>query len=81
MTARMGVARKPFEPVRISTSYSDRPGDPEVREACRLYAEANHGIGFTLGYEFDHAPVIDNLTGDTHASGGHRLSTGVSYAY
>jgi uncharacterized caspase-like protein len=46
-----------------------------------LYAEANHGLGFTLGYEFDHAPVIDNLTGDTHASGGHRLSTGVSYAY
>jgi hypothetical protein len=46
-----------------------------------LYAEANHGLGFTLGYEFDYAPVIDNLTGDTHASGGHRLSTGLSYAY
>ena len=25
--------------------------------------------------------VIDNLAGDTHASGGHRLSAGVSYAY
>jgi hypothetical protein len=25
--------------------------------------------------------VIDNLAGDTHASGGHRLSAGISYAY
>lgn len=46
-----------------------------------LYVEGDRGIGFTLGYEFDYAPVIDNLTGDTHASGGHRLSVGVSYAY
>lgn len=46
-----------------------------------LYLDGNRGIGFSLGYEFDYAPVIDNLAGDTHASGGHRLSAGVSYAY
>jgi caspase domain-containing protein len=46
-----------------------------------LHLEGNRGLGFSLGYEFDYAPVIDNLTGDTHASGGHRLSVGVSYAY
>jgi hypothetical protein len=45
-----------------------------------LHIEGNR-LGFSLGYEFDYAPVIDNLTGDTHASGGHRLSAGVSYAY
>jgi hypothetical protein len=38
-------------------------------------------IGGSLGYQFDYAPVIDNLTGDTHASGGHRLTVGLSYAY
>jgi hypothetical protein len=38
-------------------------------------------VGFSLGYQFDYAPVIENLAGDTHASGGHRLSAGVSYAY
>jgi hypothetical protein len=38
-------------------------------------------FGGSLGYQLDYAPVIDNLTGDTHASGGHRLSVGVSYAY
>jgi hypothetical protein len=46
-----------------------------------LYLEGNRGVGFSLGYELDYAPVIDNLTGDTHASGGHRISGGVSYAF
>ena len=38
-------------------------------------------LGGSLGYQLDYAPVIHNLTGDTHASGGHRLTVGVSYAY
>jgi hypothetical protein len=40
-----------------------------------------HAMSFSLGYQFDYAPVMGNLTGDTHASGGHRLTVGVSYAY
>ncbi|HEU4730800.1 MAG TPA: caspase family protein [Kofleriaceae bacterium] len=46
-----------------------------------LFVQGDRGIGFSLGYEFDYAPVIENLAGDTHASGGHRLTAGVSYAY
>ena len=46
-----------------------------------LHVDGSRGIGVSLGYEFDYAPVIDNLAGDTHGSGGHRLSVGVSYAY
>jgi hypothetical protein len=46
-----------------------------------LRIEGNRGVGFAFGYQYDHAPVIDNLTGDTHASGGHRLTASVSYAY
>lgn len=46
-----------------------------------LHIEGHRGVGFSLGYQFDYAPVIDNLAGDTHASGGHRLSGAVSYAY
>lgn len=45
-----------------------------------IHLDGNRGIGFSLGYEFDYAPVIDNKTGDTHASGGHRVFLGVSYA-
>jgi len=43
--------------------------------------EGDRGVGVTFGYQFDYAPVIENLTGDTHASGGHRLSAGLSYTY
>jgi hypothetical protein len=46
-----------------------------------LHIDGHRGVGFSLGYQFDYAPVIDNLTGDTHASGGHRLSVAVSYAH
>jgi Caspase domain len=46
-----------------------------------VHVEGNRGIGFSLGYQFDYAPVIENLAGDTHASGGHRLSVAASYAY
>jgi hypothetical protein len=46
-----------------------------------VHVDGNRGIGFSLGYQFDYAPAIDNLIGDTHASGGHRLTAGVSYAY
>jgi hypothetical protein len=46
-----------------------------------LHIEGHRGIGFSLGYQFDYAPVIDNLAGDTHASGGHRATGAVSYAY
>jgi len=38
-------------------------------------------IGVALGYQLDYAPVIDNLAGDTHASGGHRLTATASYTY
>jgi hypothetical protein len=46
-----------------------------------LYLDRRSGVGFALGYAYDYAPVIDNLTGDTHASGGHRLTASVSYTY
>jgi hypothetical protein len=46
-----------------------------------LHHDFPRGLGFSLGYAFDYAPVIGNLTGDTHASGGHRLTVGLSYAY
>ncbi len=37
--------------------------------------------GVSLGYQLDYASGIHNLIGDTHASGGHRLTVGVSFAY
>ncbi|MBA3539007.1 MAG: caspase family protein [Deltaproteobacteria bacterium] len=39
------------------------------------------GLGFALGYQLDFAPIVDNLVGDTHASGGHRVVLGASYGF
>jgi hypothetical protein len=39
-----------------------------------------HGVGVSLGYHYTYARVIDNLIGDTHGSGGGRLSIGLSFS-
>jgi hypothetical protein len=39
------------------------------------------GAGLQLGYQYDYARVIDNLVGDTHGSGGHRVVAGLSYSF
>lgn len=39
------------------------------------------GIGIAFGYQLEYAPIIDNLIGDTHASGGHRATAAVSFSY
>ncbi|HSR96596.1 MAG TPA: caspase family protein [Kofleriaceae bacterium] len=45
-----------------------------------VHVEGNRGLGFSLGYEYEYAPLIDNRESETHAAGGHRLSAGISYA-
>lgn len=56
---------------------------PALSVAAGLHGESPYlpGFGLSAGYELDYAPVIDNLTGDTHASGGHRFTFGMSYSY
>ena len=39
------------------------------------------GIGIALGYQLDYAPVMANAIGDTHASGGNRISLGFAYSF
>jgi hypothetical protein len=39
------------------------------------------GLGFSLGYQYTFARVVDNLIGDTHTSGGGRLTLGLSFSY
>ncbi len=42
--------------------------------------DSDFGLGFTLGYQLDYQRALDNLVGDTHASGGHRFSLGLSWS-
>lgn len=46
-----------------------------------LRIDSPSGVGVALGYQLDYAPVITNLIGDTHASGGNRLTLGVAYSF
>ena len=39
------------------------------------------GLTLSLGFELSYAPVIDNELGDTHASGGPRITAALSYSY
>jgi hypothetical protein len=40
-----------------------------------------HRVGLSVGYQFDYAPVISDLIGNTHASGGNRLLLGLSVGF
>lgn len=39
------------------------------------------GLGMTAGYELDYMPAISDLIGNTHASGGHRITVALTYGY
>lgn len=56
---------------------------PAVSVAAGLHSESPYitGLGMSLGYELDYARAIANDIGDTHASGGHRVTLGISYSY
>ncbi|HEY0991706.1 MAG TPA: caspase family protein [Kofleriaceae bacterium] len=45
-----------------------------------IQVDDDNGVGFSLGYEFDYARVLEGFN-DTNATGGHRLSAGVSYSF
>ncbi|MDX2093100.1 MAG: caspase family protein [Kofleriaceae bacterium] len=56
---------------------------PALTAGGGYYAQAAWvpALGVTMGYQFDYARAVDNLVGDTHGSGGHRFSLGLSYTY
>jgi hypothetical protein len=56
---------------------------PAVTVGAGLHAESPYipGFGVSVGYELDYARAIDNLTGDTHGSGGQRVTLGLSFTH
>ena len=44
-------------------------------------ADNGGGLGFDIGYQYDYQPIIGDLIGNTHASGGHRLFAAFTYAF
>jgi len=53
-------------------TYDDSSLGPAFAVGAGLHVDIWHGIGVSTGYELDYAPVVKDLIGNTHASGGHR---------
>jgi hypothetical protein len=60
--------------------YRSTYGGPAVSAATGLRVELHH-VGVGGGFAYDYAPVIKDLIGNTHASGGLRLTFGVDYSF
>ena len=56
---------------------------PSLEIGGSLHGESPnlHGVGMSFGYAYVYAPIIDDLIGNTHASGGHRVSFSLSYSF
>ena len=46
-----------------------------------LYMDFSAGFGLLAGYEYDYAPVVRDLIGDTHAVGGHRATAAFGFHF
>jgi hypothetical protein len=53
---------------------------PAASLGTGLKLDARVGLGFTIGYQLDYQRAVNNLVGDTHASGGHRFAFGLSWS-
>jgi len=76
----LGIARTHFIDQDAMTTTETFYG-ASLAVGAGIHIEGRRGIGFSAGYQFEYAPIIDNLTGDTHAVGGHRATLGLSFSY
>jgi hypothetical protein len=82
LVAGLGVGRAHFSGADGEMNEHTYFG-PSLEAGAGLHWE-NHmhpGLGFSLGYAYAYAPVIKDLIGDTHATGGSRVTAGVSYSF
>jgi hypothetical protein len=54
---------------------------PALSAGAGLAFDTHFGLGITMGYQFDYLRAVNNLIGDTHASGGNRVSLGLAWSY
>jgi hypothetical protein len=60
-------------------TYKDTTWGPAFELGVGVHLDLWHGIGVATGYELDYAPVVKDLIGNTHASGGHRALLSITY--
>ncbi|HEY4177641.1 MAG TPA: caspase family protein [Kofleriaceae bacterium] len=80
----LAIARTTFHSMTTEdTTSREWFGGPAFAVGAGIKFESSllGGVGFSMGYQFQFLHAIDNLDGDTHASGGHRLTLGLFYAF
>ncbi|HUS28029.1 MAG TPA: caspase family protein [Kofleriaceae bacterium] len=84
LTLGLGLARTTFRDQTDDTTHEIYVGPAGAFGTGLLIGGDENrwrGFGFSLGYQYAYARVVDNLIGDTHASGGGRLTLGVSLSH
>jgi hypothetical protein len=82
LSAGLGIGNTKLTGGDLMT-YSDTYFGPALGVGAGLHADSPYvrGFGLTAGYEYDYAPVIKDLIGDTHGSGGHRVTLALTFAF
>jgi opacity protein-like surface antigen len=62
-----------------SMTYTDTSFGPAFALGLGLHLDVWNKIGVASGYELDYAPVVKDLIGNTHASGGHRWTLSLTF--
>ncbi|MGE0396769.1 MAG: caspase domain-containing protein [Kofleriaceae bacterium] len=75
----LSIARSTFVDPMEKTTHETFVG-PALSTGAGLSLDSHFGLGFTLGYQFDYQRAVNNLIGDTHASGGHRIALGLAWS-
>jgi len=76
----ISIARSTFVDPDEMTTHETFIG-PALSAGAGLQLDTKLGLGFTMGYQFDYQRAVNNLIGDTHASGGHRVALGLAWSY
>jgi hypothetical protein len=82
LDAGLGVGRTQLVNAQNMT-YDDTYFGPAFGAAAGLHVLGWvwPGLGASLGYAYDYAPVIKDLIDNTHATGGHRLTFALTYGF
>ncbi|MFN0249365.1 MAG: caspase domain-containing protein [Kofleriaceae bacterium] len=76
----LSIARSTFVDPEEMTTKETFVG-PALSMGGGFAFDMRFGLGLTMGYQFDYLRAVNNLIGDTHASGGHRVSLGLAWSY
>ena len=77
----LGVGRTQLHAADGMT-YGDTSFGPAMGFAAGLHLKTSFSpLGIAMGYAYDYAPVVKDLIGNTHATGGHRGTLALTYSF